>query len=107
TTLVVSLLSDQRVQWASIGDSIACVAAPGEARMLFSPNRRFLGYPVPPGNAGLPGIAPFMSYGASRLPEGAWVILATDGYSDWAPGGHDLASATALWTAGARDAATI
>lgn len=107
TTLTVVLVGSGQVQWASIGDSVACVAAPRHAEMLAEPNRRFLGYLPARRALGAASVAPFLSMGSAAIPAGAWVIVATDGYSDWAPKGADLARATALWTAGARDAATV
>lgn len=100
TTLLVALVATGRVQWASAGDSIACVAAPGDTRLLSTPTRRYLGYPL--GSA-----STMISQGSAAIPPGSWVVLATDGYSDWAPVGDDLARATALWTAGAPDAGTV
>jgi serine/threonine protein phosphatase PrpC len=101
TTLVVVLVADGRVQWASMGDSVAMLAAPGATRMLASPMRRFVGHPT------MGSLASFVSRGAVDVDRDAWVVLATDGYSDWAPTGGDLARATALWSAGSPDAATV
>ena len=101
TTLVVVLVGEGRVQWASMGDSVAMLAAPGTTRTLAAPMRRFVGHPT----AG--SLASFVSRGTADVDAGAWVVLATDGYSDWAPTGGNLARATALWSAGSPDAATV
>jgi serine/threonine protein phosphatase PrpC len=99
TTLVVALVAGDAVQWAALGDSVAILAAPGRTRLLAAQPTRFVGQPG--------GVARVATKGSTGAPHGAWVILATDGYSDWAPDGGDLARATALWTAGARDAGTV
>lgn len=101
TTLVVALIAPGCVQWAAIGDSIATVAAPSGHRMLFSPTRRYLGHPT------YGSLAMLVSRGKAKVPAGAWIIVATDGYSDWAPVQGDLARATGQWVAGAANAAGV
>lgn len=101
TTLVVAFVARGHVAWGSVGDSVAVAAAPGATRMLGTVSRRYLGQTMP-GGAG--AVAPFVSAGRIGVPPGTWIVLATDGYSDWAPSGGDLARATGLWTAAASTA---
>lgn len=98
TTLTVALVGDGHIVWASVGDSIGVVAAPGAARTLGGISRRYLGQGSPRQRDRL---GPSVASGRVRAPEQAWVVLATDGYSDWAPTGGDPAGATGRWTAGA------
>lgn len=96
TTLVTALVARGHVVWGTVGDSVAIAAAPGATRMLGTVSRRYLGQTSP----GRPGaVAPFVSTGRIGVPPGTWIVLATDGYSDWAPSGGDVARATGLWTA--------
>lgn len=101
TTLTVVCVASRTVQWATMGDSVAVVAGRGNTRLLGAPTRRFVGQPV----AG--SVSAMVGRGAVEVDAGSWVVVATDGYSDWAPTGGDLPRATALWTAGSDDAQTV
>lgn len=100
TTLVVVVVSAQTVRWASMGDSVAILAHPGSTRQLTRPMRRFIG------SAGAP-VAAMVARGQESVEPGTWVVVASDGYSDWAPAGGDLAHATAVWSHGAPDAESV
>jgi serine/threonine protein phosphatase PrpC len=82
TTLVVALRSRSVLQWASVGDSALLVVADGRPRLLSSPTRWFVG-------DGLrrDAMLPTLPAGTIDLPVSAWVVLATDGWTDWLPQG--------------------
>lgn len=79
TTLVVGLLAGRRLQWASFGDSAVYSVTQAAAVALARPQHRFVGYPMP-----LPVVDLLLERGTVDLPDGAWVVLATDGFIDFA-----------------------
>lgn len=79
TTLVVALLAERRLQWASFGDSAVYSATPAAAVALARPQHRFVGYPMSRETVDL-----LLDRGTHELTEGAWVVLATDGFVDFA-----------------------
>lgn len=96
TTLVVALVAPGRVQWASFGDSaVYCVTAAGAAQ-LSQPQHRFVGYPMP-----RTAVDHYLDRGTFRLPPRAWVVLASDGFVDYA---HPFPTTP---FANARDATTV
>lgn len=79
TTLVLALVAGRRVQWASFGDSQVYSVSPAAATALARPQHRFVGYPMPRHMVDV-----FLDRGTLRLSEGAWVVLASDGFVDFA-----------------------
>lgn len=79
TTLALALVSAHRLQWASFGDSAVFAGDAERVRRLDRPRHSFLGYPVSPGN-----LARELSSGYVGREPGAWVVLASDGYTDFA-----------------------
>lgn len=79
TTLSVALVAPDRVQWASFGDSAVFVGDPEGLRRLDRPRHAFLGYPVRAGD-----LSGDLSSGCLARGRDCWVVLATDGYTDFA-----------------------
>lgn len=79
TTLVVALLTGSTLQWASFGDSAVYVVTAAAASTLSSPHHRFVGYPMP-----RRAVDFLLDRGTTEVPEGAWVVLASDGFVDFA-----------------------
>lgn len=80
TTLVLALVTGDRMQWASVGDSTVYAASPASDGRLNRRQNRFLGY------AGMPrrGLSMLLEQGVERLGDHEWAVLATDGFSDFA-----------------------
>ena len=79
TTLVVALLAGRRLQWASFGDSAVYRATPAAAVRLAPSQHRFVGYPMSREKVDF-----LLERGTDELTEGSWVIVATDGFVDFA-----------------------
>ena len=79
TTLVIALIAGRRLQWASFGDSQVYTVSSAAATALARPQHRFVGYPMPRHMVDL-----FLDRGTLQLTEGAWVVLASDGFVDFA-----------------------
>jgi serine/threonine protein phosphatase PrpC len=79
TTLVVALLAGRHLQWASFGDSAVYSVSQAAETALAKPQHLFVGYPMP---------RRAMDWGLERgtvqLTEGEWVVVATDGFVDFA-----------------------
>lgn len=90
TTLALALASAERVQWASFGDSAVLSGGHEGAVRLDDPRHTFLGHPASEAD-----IARDLSQGVADRDPGAWLVLATDGLSDYASGGPQLALAAA------------
>lgn len=88
TTLVVALRSRSVLQWASVGDSTLAVVADGRPRLLSTSTRWFVGDGLH--RDAMLGALPT---GTVDLPASAWVVLATDGYTDYLPRGLTLRAA--------------
>ena len=79
TTLVVAVIATGAIRWATMGDSMLAVVEPrGEVTFLGERRSHFVGWPMSPTEV------------AQRLPRGredvrsdSWVILATDGLTDF------------------------
>ncbi|CAN5586248.1 MAG: protein phosphatase 2C domain-containing protein [Actinomycetota bacterium] len=97
TTLVVALLAGRRLQWGSFGDSAVYVAGPAAATRLPAPRHRFIGYRDMPRWA-LPDL---LERGRTDLHDNQWLIVASDGFSDFA---HPFPTAL---LAGGPDAAVV
>lgn len=79
TTLVVALVAGRRLQWASFGDSAVYAVSPAAATALARPQHRFVGYPMP-----RHAVDVFLERGTMHLTTGAWVVVASDGFVDFA-----------------------
>jgi serine/threonine protein phosphatase PrpC len=79
TTLVVALVAGRRLQWASFGDSAVYSVTGAAAVPLAQPQHRFVGYPMPRYM-----VDTFLERGTVDLPDGAWVVAASDGFVDFA-----------------------
>lgn len=79
TTLVVALVAGRRLQWASFGDSAVYSVTGAAAVSLAKPQHRFVGYPMPRHHVDM-----ILDRGTVELPEHAWVVLASDGFVDFA-----------------------
>lgn len=98
TTLVVALRTATRLQWFAAGDSSLLVVGADRSAALPSMTHWFFGDGLQ--RAGqLGGLA----RGRIALPPDAWVVLATDGYTDYVPDGLTAPAAVALALAGSDD----
>jgi serine/threonine protein phosphatase PrpC len=79
TTLVMALLVPGRLQWAALGDSALFVAEGGSVTQLNTPAPLFCGYPM-----SAPELAGRLGRGVHELEPGSRVVLASDGYTDYA-----------------------
>lgn len=79
TTLVLALVAGRRLQWASFGDSAVYTATPAAAVRLGQGRHLFVGYPMARHH-----VDRALERGTQQLTEGAWVIVATDGFVDFA-----------------------
>ena len=98
TTLVVALLARGRLQWASMGDSSLFIANGPTAVELTESMHRFLGQPMTRSEVDLS-----LARGMVDVGPEAWVVLATDGYTDYLPAPATPAEATRVWLRGTRD----
>lgn len=79
TTLVVALRAGDRLQWASFGDSAVYTVSPAAAVPLARPQHKFVGYPM-----GRQAVDFFLERGTVQLTSGAWAVVASDGFVDFA-----------------------
>ena len=79
TTLVVALVAGRRLQWASFGDSAVYTVSQAAATALARPQHMFVGYPMP-----RRAVDWGLERGTTELTEGEWVVVATDGFVDFA-----------------------
>ena len=79
TTLAVALVAGRRLQWASFGDSAVYSVTSAAATPLARPQHRFVGYRMPRNMVDY-----FLERGTEQLSSGAWVVLASDGFVDFA-----------------------
>lgn len=89
TTLVVALRTPGQLQWVGIGDSALLVVEALQARQLDTFTRWFCGDGVDADTA-------YRTVARGRVAVGAraWVVLATDGYTDYLPVPRPPADAT-------------
>lgn len=80
TVLLVAIVSRLTVSWASLGDAALVIAAPGEdrGRQLNRELTRFVGYPM---SARV--LDNLVQRGRNRVGAGEYVVLATDGLSEF------------------------
>lgn len=79
TTLALALVSPGTVQWASFGDSAVFAVTPAAGVLLNRPRLRFVGYPMPQR-----ALASMLDHGTTELAGGEWVLVTSDGFSDFA-----------------------
>lgn len=89
TTLVVALRTPTNVWWFAGGDSSLVVVDDDGARVLPARTSWFFGDHLAPIT-----MRGTLAYGCGPLPPSAWVVLATDGYTDYLP--DDLTTAEAV-----------
>lgn len=86
TTLLFAFAGGGEVQWAGLGDSALVVASAGGGRELSRAAHRFVGYPMP--RAAVKGL---LDRGQARLHPDEWVVLVTDGFTNFVhPAPHDV-----------------
>lgn len=95
TTLVIALRTRQALQWAGAGDSSLLVIGGGSTRALPAQTRWFCG-----DQQQVPVMRESLASGRTPLPPQAWVILATDGYTDYLPTPRPPAEATQTFLRG-------
>ena len=96
TTLAFALIAGSRVQWASMGDAPVYLAEPNATRVFIRDEHYFLPYAMD-----LRRIDERMHGGDEELAPGSWVVLASDGFSDYAGSGRGADAVSEL----AREAA--
>ncbi|MDQ3537348.1 MAG: protein phosphatase 2C domain-containing protein [Actinomycetota bacterium] len=97
TTLVVALVAGRRLRWGCMGDSAIYVAGSGAATRLPVPRHRFIGYRDMPEWA----LHDLLEHGRTVLHGDQWLLVTSDGFSDFA---HPFPTAL---LAGASDAAVV
>jgi serine/threonine protein phosphatase PrpC len=78
TTLTIALVAPQRVQWAGMGDTALFVADGRAARDLSRPRHHFVGY-----QASRREVDERLWRGVRPLTAGSWVVLTTDGFTNF------------------------
>jgi len=78
TTLAIALVTAERLQWASYGDSAVFAGDGGQVLRLDRPLHRFLGCSISSEQ-----MRAELSRGTYARPNGAWVVLASDGFTDY------------------------
>jgi ADP-ribosylglycohydrolase/serine/threonine protein phosphatase PrpC len=78
-TLVVAIVAPGEVRWAAMGDSMLAIVQPyGGVNFLSKRRSHFVGWPMTPEE-----VAQRLPRGREDLAGNAWVILATDGLTDF------------------------
>jgi serine/threonine protein phosphatase PrpC len=98
TTLVVALRTPTQLQWFGAGDSALLVSERGLARRLPVGARWFFG-----DGPGRHTVRRSLARGRIDLAPWAWVVLATDGYTDYLPDGLTPEAAVARALVGLDD----
>lgn len=91
TTLSLALVSGRRLCWAAMGDSPVLVAEEGHGVELSRGGNAFLGGPLAAHR-----IDRLLRRGRGTLGGGAWVVVASDGFSNFAAPDHAGAAAEVL-----------
>ena len=79
TTLVLAVVRGSRVRWASMGDSLVLLVEPdGTVQRLGTPRHRFLGWPMDAHD-----VLAAVDHGEETLPADGWLVLASDGLTDF------------------------
>lgn len=90
TTLVMALIAGPLVQWASFGDSEIFLASANDAQSLGTPRLKFISYPMSRRD-----VAEHLDRGRDELDDTSWVIVASDGLTDYL-GGHGVAASRVI-----------
>jgi serine/threonine protein phosphatase PrpC len=99
TTLIVALRTRDTVQWAGVGDSALLIVGAGVTAALPAQTRWFLG-----DHLSSPAMRESLARGRTAVPAHAWLVLATDGYTDYLPVPRPPAEATQAFLRGVSDA---
>lgn len=91
TTLTLALLAGRRLQWASLGDSALFLVGAGGGRELTSPEPRFVGPSLTTG-----AIDRLLGRGTVEVGHGDWVVLVTDGFTNFVRGAVPADAAAAV-----------
>lgn len=83
TTLAFALIADRRVQWAAMGDAPVYLTGSEGSWVMIRDEHYFLPYVM-----GAEQIADRIQTGEEGVEPGSWVILASDGFSDYAGDGR-------------------
>ncbi|HEX6254996.1 MAG TPA: protein phosphatase 2C domain-containing protein [Euzebyales bacterium] len=95
TTMVVALRTATQLWWFAAGDSALTIVSARRTGPLPAATRWFFGDGLDRG-----ALARSLASGRIAVPDGAWVVLATDGYTDYLPDHLTVSSATAVAVAG-------
>ncbi len=79
TTLAFALIAGNRVQWGAMGDAPVYLAEPNRVRTKIRDEHYFVGYRMEDRT-----VEARMHHGLEELSGGSWVVLASDGFSDYA-----------------------
>lgn len=79
TTLAIALVAPGRLQWASFGDSAVYTVTGAGAALVSAANHRFVGYPMP-----RHAIDRILDRGTTTIGSDNWVVVASDGFVDYA-----------------------
>jgi serine/threonine protein phosphatase PrpC len=106
TTLTVALLAGRRLCWAAVGDSPLFVVEGEHGMELTRSEQAFLGWPM-----ARQRVDRLLQRGRGTLGRNAWVVLASDGFSNFSPPPPERTAAQVLThapdpVAGARDLVT-
>lgn len=99
TTLTVGLLAGRRLQWAGMGDSALFVVDRRGGREMTRPHHHFIGHPM-----SQDAVRARLWHGQALLDDDAWVVVASDGFTNFAAH-HDPAQAVAAVLTRTPDAA--
>jgi serine/threonine protein phosphatase PrpC len=79
TTLILAIAGNGLVQWAAMGDSLLAIVAPDrDVTVLGDRRSHYVGYPMTRGE-----VDERLWRGTENTADGGWLILATDGLSDF------------------------
>jgi serine/threonine protein phosphatase PrpC len=95
TTLVVALRTATELWWFAAGDSALTIVSAPRTGPLPATTRWFFG-----DGLNRAALSRSLATGRIAVPDRAWVVLATDGYTDYLPDRLTVSSATAIAVAG-------
>lgn len=78
TTLSLALIADHRLRWAALGDSPVLVVQAGRGQELTSDSSHFVGWPMASFQ-----VDRVLQRGRLALADDAWVVVASDGFSNF------------------------
>lgn len=80
TTLVLAVVGERTLRWAAMGDSFLALVMPdGTVQRLGNPRHHFVGWPMSHDE-----VDKRLTRGTLQVVDGSWVILASDGLTDFA-----------------------